>query len=415
MRFPPPVRHVFSPGKGLEVNFQIPLTLLHFLSACLYGDAKSYYRQLDEEGRSRLETEGKTFDVEAWFYRYLNDVLPDEKRAKYQLDFQVQQVQALRGKVALDRLCGVLRDNGLRFVLFKGADLAYRLYPEPVLRRFVDWDVWFHPDDCDRVLSVLAADGWKIPQNREDQEESENFAGHHYPPHDRRGYRVEPHYTFANFGGMDPHEIWEFTTESPAGGGQRVLSPEMNLLMLTRHAASSVYFHAHIPRLLTDSAVILRNEPVDFARLRAMADRWRLPYPGDLLAAFPEFFPADVLKSFHADPSESALFREIFERREGLNEPKNSVVVLNRFHARGKLVTGVLNHLRSCGPAKMRLVYHLPEQGAWGRVMWAYVCYFWSRFWQTLGSCVRPDRGLRDYVRIVEGRESGRKADRRDS
>ena len=63
----------------------------------------------------------------------------------------------------------------------------------------------------------------------------------------------------------------------------------MNLLMLTRHAASQSYYHAQLPKLLTDAAMVMQNEKVNFDKLRELANKWNLPYSGDLPAAFHEF------------------------------------------------------------------------------------------------------------------------------
>ena len=60
-------------------------------------------------------------------------------------------------------------------------------------------------------------------------------------------YRIELHFTLANFEGIAQNEMWLHTLDYPSGDGQRVLSPEMNLLMLTRHAVSNSYDHAQLP------------------------------------------------------------------------------------------------------------------------------------------------------------------------
>ena len=295
--------------------------LLPFVSACLYGDAASFYAHLNEAERTELESQGKTLGMTAWFYRYLLDVLPEGKRQAFQKVYWLRKVRALSEEHELNRLCSVLRKSGLRFALIKGADLAYRLYPDPALRPHGDWDIWFHPDDCELALEKLAEDNWDTSvQYTDHQVFSEVFDAarkineHHFFPHVRGGYIVEPHFTLPNFANVDPHELWAYTVEYREGG-QHILSPELNLLMLTRHVASKAYFHANIPKLLTDAAVVMQGETVDFAMLCEMAARWRLPYSGDLLAAFREFFPSDVVSGFRADPEETSRFRTLFEKR----------------------------------------------------------------------------------------------------
>ena len=84
-----------------------------------------------------------------------------------------------------------------------------------------------------------------------------------------------------------------------------------------------------------------------------------------------------------------------------LGELKNTSFELNRFRIRGNTVGGILNHVRGCGPEKMRIMYHLPEHGAWGRVAWAFVRYFCSRTWRVVCAWI-GDGGVRDYCRMVE-------------
>ena len=389
----------------MDYDYGIPTHLLQFLGACAYGDAKAYYAGLNESERAELEGQGKRFGMSAWFYRYLLDVLPDAKRTEYQKLYQGRQVKALLGAQELKRLYCVLAAHGLRFVPIKGADLAYRLYPDTALRVFGDWDIWFHPDDCERALAILAEDGWFPPEHYTDSHNAViKSANHHFSPHIRGGYALEPHFTLANYAGVDPHEMWEHTMEYPAGDGQRVLTPEMNLLMLARHASSQSYYHAQIPKLLTDAAMVMK-EKLDYTRLHEMASHWRLPYPGDLFAGFPEFFPEEIIRKFKADSAKTAEFRAIFEMRGRLGEPENEALLLSRFEAQGQVAGGVRKHILSLSPDKMRLVYHLPKHGAYWRVLWAYLCYFWTRSWRAIGWMRNRQKFLK-YARTVESVET---------
>ena len=389
-------------------DYGIPTSLLLFLGACAYEDPAAYYGGLNEAERAELDIQGRTFGMTAWFYRYLCDVLPEEKRLAYQKIYQARQVKALLGARELKRLYGVLASHNLRFVPIKGADLAYRLYPDAALRVFCDWDIWFHPDDCERALDVLAEDGWKAPEASLTNLDADQMKGrHHFLGHVRGQYRIEPHFTLANFEEIAPNEMWNHTLNYPGGDGQRVLSPEMNLLMLTRHAASKSYYHAQLAKLLTDAAMVMKNEEVNFDKLRELANKWNLPYSGDLLAAFPEFFPSEMIAEFRADPKKAEAFRRIFEIRGRLGEQENAALLLSRYEVHGQIASGVMKQFKAHTPSKMRLIYHLPEHGVWGRVLWAYVCWFWTRTWR-VRSWVRRDPVLREYAHMVEITESGK-------
>ena len=224
--------------------------------------------------------------------------------------------------------------------------------------------------------------------------------------HVRGRQRLEPHFTLPNFGDADPRDLWTETGALPGGESQRVLSPELNLLMLARHAAGKSYFHASLANLLTDAAAVMRKERVDFARLRALSGRLRLPYPGDLFAAFPEFFPPEAIAGFGADPERTARYRFVFEKRSTLKDADGLTLLLNRFKARGCVTSGILGHIRRCSPNHMRIIYRLPKHGAPGRVAWAYVRYFCGRAWHAAAALSRRDRGLREYVLAVESLET---------
>ena len=393
--------------KNTSYDYGIPTSLLRFLGVCVYRNPAAYYDGLNEAERAELDAQGISFGMTAWFYRYLCDVLPEEKRLAYQKIYQARQVKALLGARELKWLYGVLASHGLRFAPIKGADLAYRLYPDAALRVFCDWDIWFHPDDCERALAVLAEDGWKVPECYTGDHKAVRSSGaHHFSPHVRGQHKIEPHFTLANFEEIEPNEMWSHTLDYRDGDGQRVLSPEMNLLVLTRHAASKSYFHTQLPKLLTDAAMVMKNEEVNFDKLRELANKWNLPYSGDLLAAFPEFFPSEMIAEFRADPKKSEAFRRIFEIRGRLGEQENAALLLSRYEVHGQITSGVMKHIRAHTPSKMRLIYHLPEHGVWGRVLWAYVCWFWTRTWR-VRSWVRRDPVLREYAHMVEKTESG--------
>lgn len=393
--------------KNTNYDYGIPTSLLRFLGACAYGDPAAYYGGLNETERAKLEAQGIAFGMTAWFYRYLCNVLPEEKRLTYQKIYQARQVKALLGARELKRLYGVLASHGLRFAPIKGADLAYRLYPDAALRVFCDWDIWFHPDDCERTLAVLAEDGWKVPECYTGGHEAvRSSCAHHFSPHVRGQHIIEPHFTLANFKEIALNEMWLQTLDYPDGDGQRVLSPEMNLLMLTRHAASRSYYHAQLPKLLTDTAMVMKNEKVNIDKLRELANKWKLPYSGDLLAAFPEFFPSNVIAEFKADSKKTEAFRRMFETRGRLGEQEDAALLLSRYEVHGQIASGVLKHIRAHTLSKMRLIYHLPEHGAWGRVLWAYVRWFWTRTWR-VHSWMQRDPVLREYAHLVETTESG--------
>ena len=395
--------------KNIKNNYGIPSLLLRFLGTCVYGDPIAYYDGLSEADRAELNAQGRTFDMTAWFYRYLCNVLSEEQRLAYQRVYQARQIKALIGARELRRFYGVLTSHGLRFTPIKGADLAYRIYPDAALRDFCDWDILFHPDDCEHALAVLAEDGWKVSEVTSTNLDIDQMKGkHHFLGHVRGHYKIEPHFTLANFEGIDPHEIWKKTLSYPDGDGQHVLSPEMNILMLTRHAATKSYFHANLPKLLVDTAMVIKKEKVNFDEIRKLANSWNLPYPGNLLAAFPEFFLPDIITDFKSDSKCTDAFRQIFEMRGKLGEQDNASLRLGRLESQDQILGGVLRYVYTLRASKIRHIYRLPKHGAWGRVIKAYIKWGWTCIWNAR-TWIRRNPFLREYGHFVETVESSQK------
>ena len=386
----------------MDNSYEIPILLVRFLGACVFADAKSHYSGLNESDRVKLENQVKCFGMDTWFYRFLHDILPEEKRAEYQKIYWARQMKAIQGKQELKRLYRSLTAHGLRFAPVKGVDLAYRLYPDAALRTFSDWDIWIYPDDCKRTLDVLAEDGWQVPQLYQKCDYSstgvDNF--HHFPPHKRNSILLEPHFSLSKFNDIDPVQLWNFTADDPEGAEYRVLSPELNLLMLTQHASSQLFLHAQIPQLLTDAAMVIQKEKVDFAKLHRMSDSWNLPYPGDLLAAFPEFFSHEMISQFDAAPVKTSKYRKLFELRGKLGNSPSTALNMNRCVESSEFAGNILKVLFRHSPDAIRNIYHLPKHGAWGKVAWSYVCWVWTRSGRTLHGIARKT-DLHDYMRIV--------------
>ena len=55
----------------MSYDYGIPSTLLQFLGACIFGDAKKYYSSQNEFRCVELKAEVSSFGLSAWFYRYL--------------------------------------------------------------------------------------------------------------------------------------------------------------------------------------------------------------------------------------------------------------------------------------------------------------------------------------------------------
>ncbi len=66
------------------------------------------------------------------------------------------EYQSVQHDDALKRICAVLDEKKIPYVLLKGAVLRH-LYPDPVLRSSCDIDVLVHEEDIDKAVTVLEA------------------------------------------------------------------------------------------------------------------------------------------------------------------------------------------------------------------------------------------------------------------
>ncbi|MCQ2396347.1 MAG: nucleotidyltransferase family protein, partial [Lentisphaeria bacterium] len=139
--------------------------------------------------------------------------------------------RATLDEMAFNELFGILETAHIRFCPIKGIDLAYRIYPSPSLRPFGDWDILFHPDDIGRVLGCLEKHGWKELLHKDGK------GGHHSSPLVKGRYFMEPHWTLSCFTNADPRKIWDYLTPVEGNTCKHTLCPELNLLLIARHAS----------------------------------------------------------------------------------------------------------------------------------------------------------------------------------
>ena len=382
-------------GGALILTIDVDLNLIKFLGRCVYGDPVAYYLDLSVPDRRKLLKEAQKNGYLNWIYRYLQPVLKPEISAVAGRAYQTSQAAALSDECGLRRLYRVLAQAGLRFVPIKGVDLAFRVYPDAALRNFVDWDIWFHPDDCEAALPVLRQDGWLAPY----LETRRKTARQHYAAHCRGDKTLEPHCTLSRFGKVDPLKLWEHTVPDAEIPGMRRLTPELNFLMLNRHASANCYRFAKIPQLLVDTAFLMQKTPVDFAGSRRLSEQWQLPYAGDLPAAYPEFFPPEILAELQADPVRSAAYRNLFDFRAKLPDSSLTSWRLADATAQGQLGRQAIGFLKNHRATVIRSRYYLPERGAYGRLAWAYCRYLAGKTVAAFRLLSRSDGKLREYCR----------------
>lgn len=263
--------------------------LLQLLSKSFYGDGKTYFQSLPEEQQQALCQEMLTAHLCCWCYRMLHDVLPANVRQQFRTNYLYRSAKVAQQQKMKEELFALLEDKKIRFAPLKGADLAFELYQEPVLRYFCDLDILIHPEDTARALDELTRAQWLEIPNK-----SQSKYCHHFTQRIKQQVALEPHKTLPNFANIPVSEIWTHIHPVTPGSFQHRLEPELRLQLLLRHASN--HFSEPLYKLLLDAAHILQSGAVNMEKSAELAKKWKMSYPGHFLAAFPDFFPQELLE-----------------------------------------------------------------------------------------------------------------------
>ena len=181
---------------------------------------------------------------------------------------------------------------------------------------------------------------------------------------------LEPHWTLPHFESVPPEELWAYARPASPGSYRHVLSPELNLLLLTRHTATGDYRHSPLHKLLLDTVFLIRKEKVDWQLLKKMSENWQIPYPGDILYPWPEIFTETERQEMRHDAQIAGKYRHIFELLLDNKKITNHEWIMNQQDF-GSLAW-IRLRIRRLSFRQIRVRYHLPEHGAHCRVL-----YFW--------------------------------------
>lgn len=315
-----------------------------------------FWHDLPEESRQAFLAGIQREKFTSFLLYRLNSGLSQELQDKYRATQMGLLQRAMRNEYALKPLFADFDKAGLRFACLKGIDLAYRIYPSPSLRPFGDWDILFHIEDLEKAQALLRSKGWQDVVHK-----VHGPGEHHDSPLVKDGYFLEPHYTLSCFGQSHTHDIWEHCLPYPGYQNRFVLSPELNLLLIARHASEDKYRTIGITKLLLDTAFLLQKENLDWQRLKLLCQEMHLPYAGNLFAAFPEFFPQDLVAAMDASPEQANAYRQIFEKRDEFMKITTAEFMMNneaRFTSRWFLQIFNVFH-----PKNLRYKYHIRDNG----------------------------------------------------
>lgn len=233
----------------------------------------------------------------------------------------------------LVRLLRLFSQNGVAVLPFKGPVLASAIYGDLGSRQFVDLDVLVDPQDVERVMALLDAEGYHLEMNLSGlREASFRYAEHHYGANRPDiGVRVEIHWAVSPLHvhyGVDPGQLFPVAVPHTLFGTTvRSLPGDELLLLLCVHG--SKHFWACL-KWVCDIAELLRVRPdLDWKRTLQLA-RARgcermlflgLRLASDLLGAeFPEAVASAVRRDRMVDRLVCDVRRRLFE--EGSPDPK---------------------------------------------------------------------------------------------
>ncbi len=187
--------------------------------------------------------------------------------------------------VELGRLLGLLAQGGVPAIVLKGAALGDTLYGNSALRPMTDLDLLLHPEDVERALHLLQAQGYawtEVEPHPGMRLDFENELVLRTPGPAPLPIELHWHLLDSPFYQQRVDEAWFWDTAQRvtlAGSEARVLGLEANLLYLSAHYA--LHHRAQGIRWLVDIALLTaRHEAqIDWPLLLAQAQAFCLVLP----------------------------------------------------------------------------------------------------------------------------------------
>ena len=286
--------------------------------------------------------------------------LAPKEHPEFRNDYRMLALREMPQRMAREQIAQLFEREKIRFAPFKGAYLANACYPDPALRSRCDIDLLAHPEDFDRALKILEADGWRTPYDYQNN--------HHHPCMFKQKVVLELHFRLPNFAGSAERQ-WELFV--PEGAGFRHhLPPELELLNLFNHALHHSWING--AQMLADCGFLLGHCGLpDWNKVDELAREFQVSGPKLLFFAFPDFFP-ELYMPQSAPPDRK--FAELLRER-----------ILFPLDLRGRMDTLVMQsgsrftlqwwRIRLAGfkPSAIRMTCRLPGHGAYGKLAAAYL------------------------------------------
>lgn len=312
--------------KTPEAKTEETEALIAFLGRSLYGNepATSPHGGSAEDRRAprppapdeRILALAEREGLQALFYWLLHDAFP-KQAVRFQAHYQAKSAWALKQEHHRNRLFRLLEDARIPFLPIKGADLAWRVYPLPALRWSCDWDVLVRKKDMRAFCDLLERDGWICPVD--------SLSDHHLGLRRKKDLALEPHFLLPNLELADEDFVWTNSSPAEPDSSRRTLNPELNLIMLFQHDAINRYQTSNLVKLLLDVFFLLKRDPPDWEKVARLCIELKVPHPGLLLHAFPEFFPERLRPAIPPSGEVVSALRRILLTRHDFHERQNEI------------------------------------------------------------------------------------------
>jgi hypothetical protein len=255
-----------------------PSAPLQALLDVLCGRDTAASPQLDAAGWDTFVAEAARHGVSALAYRALasGGSAPAHVVRLLEQHYLRNRLRNLRLYARLSQLLQVLTAESIAAVVLKGAYLAQAVYGDTALRAMSDIDLLVRERDLERAAKTLRGQGWN-------QTGSSSDGGHQLPSLEHDGVAVDLHWSIEDDAApfqVDAGGMLQRAVPFNVGPGQGLaLAREDLLLHLCLHTA---YNHGWLPfdgglRHLADLAAVVRQDStLDWGRLSARANQWRI-------------------------------------------------------------------------------------------------------------------------------------------
>jgi hypothetical protein len=215
----------------------------------------------------------------------LLDRVPADVAGPWQVTYQQSTVATATVDWEIEHILLALTRAGLDFIWFKGAVLAYAVYPNPACRRRGDLDLWIQPEQLTLAIGVLQSLGYRLHgQDSQPTALVLLVGGEQQMVNSNSAVRLielqwpairgewARHTTAIDYSG-----IWQ--RRAPVAVASRsfhAMAPEDALIHLCVHHAIGHQFGAPWLRNLLDIHLLTATQSLDWGQIVDRARSWRL-------------------------------------------------------------------------------------------------------------------------------------------